>query len=347
MYILGFESSCDETAVALIERGEQDRVIDEQIKSQISIHAKYGGIVPEIASRNHYEVIDHLTTLALKNAGLTIRDIGLIALTQGPGLVGSLLIGLSFVKGLAYTNKIPIAGVDHISAHIESAFIENSEIQYPLLALVVSGGHTTLFYQKSKFETEIIARTRDDAVGEVMDKIAKFFELGYPGGPILDKMYIEGDPGRFKFTYPRMSDGSNDFSFSGYKTAVIRHPEAKGIQTGEQVFKDLIASFLYSVVNYLLSKTRAAVEEKNVKSLILSGGVSRNTLLRQTFRETFGRPGSGIELYIPSPRFCTDNAAMTAWLGYEKYRAFPELNYSDPYLNIYSRALFKKQKKHR
>lgn len=344
MYVLGFESSCDETAVALIERGEQNRVIDEQIKSQISLHAKYGGIVPEIASRNHYEVIDHLTTQTLKNSGLTIRDIELIALTRGPGLIGPLLVGLSFAKGLAFTNKIPIAGVDHIAAHIESAFIENPDIRYPLLALVVSGGHTTLFHQKSKFETEIIAKTRDDAVGEVLDKIAKFFGLGYPGGPIIDNMYPRGDPKRFKFTYPRMSDGSNDFSFSGYKTAVIRHPEIKDVQTGQQAFKDLISSFLHSVVSYLLDKTRAAVEEKKVKSLILSGGVSRNTLLRETFTEAFNAPGSGIRLYIPSPRFCTDNAAMTAWLGYEKYRAFPQHDFFDPYLNVYSRALFKKKK---
>ncbi len=347
MYILGIESSCDETAVAVVERGEKNRVIDEQIKSQIPLHSKYGGVVPEIASRNHYEVIDRLSAEALKNSGLTIRDIGLIALTQGPGLIGSLLVGLSFAKGLSFSNKIPIAPVDHISAHIESAFIDNPDIEYPLIALVVSGGHTTLFYQKTKFETEIISKTRDDAVGEVMDKIAKFFGLGYPGGPILDNMYRDGDPNRFKFTFPRMSDGSNDFSFSGYKTAVIRSrdPEAKEIKPDGQPFKNLVASFLYSVVGYLLKKTRAAVDEKNVKSLIVSGGVSRNTLLRDLFQKEFSSPHSSVKLYIPSPRFCTDNAVMIAWLGYEKYRAFPDANYFDPYLNAYSRALFKKKDK--
>jgi N6-L-threonylcarbamoyladenine synthase len=349
MYILGIESSCDETAIAVIERGQQNHVIDEQIKSQIPLHSKYGGVVPEIASRNHYEVIDLLASAALKNAGLTFRDIDLIALTQGPGLIGSLLIGLSFAKGLSFSNKIPIAPVDHISAHIESAFIENPEIEYPLIALVVSGGHTTLFYQKSKFETEIISKTRDDAVGEIMDKTAKFFGLGYPGGPILDSMYKGGDPNRFKFTFPRMSDGSNDFSFSGYKTAVIRHRhyEAKEIQPDQQIFKDLISSFLHSVVGYLLEKTRAAVEEKKVRSLIVSGGVSRNSLLRETFNKEFNSPTSSVKLYIPSPRFCTDNAAMIAWLGYEKYQTFPHFNYFDPYLNAYSRALFKERRKHR
>lgn len=347
MYILGIESSCDETAVAVIERGAQNRVLAEQIKSQIPLHAKYGGVVPEIASRNHYEVIDDLTTEALKNAGLTINDINLIALTQGPGLIGSLLIGLSFAKGLSFTYNIPIAPVDHIPAHIEAAFIDNPGIAYPLIALVVSGGHTTLFYQQSKFETEILAKTRDDAVGEILDKIAKFFGLGYPGGPILDKIYLGGDPNAYQFTYPKMSDGSNDFSFSGYKTAVIRHREANTMKPDEQRFKDLIASFLYSVVSYMLKKTREAVEEKNVKSLIVSGGVSRNTLLREMFQKEFASPESGVKLYLPAPRFCTDNAAMIAWLGYEKYTAFPGLDYFDGYLNAYSRALFKEKGKHR
>ncbi|HLP57883.1 MAG TPA: tRNA (adenosine(37)-N6)-threonylcarbamoyltransferase complex transferase subunit TsaD, partial [Candidatus Deferrimicrobium sp.] len=258
MYILGIESSCDETAVAVIEREQQggpNRVIDEQIKSQVPLHAKYGGVVPEIASRNHYEVIDLLAAAALKNAGLRPQDIGLISLTQGPGLIGSLLIGLSFAKGLAFTHKIPVAAVDHIAAHIEAAFIENPDIEYPLIALVVSGGHTTLFYQESKFETAVIAKTRDDAVGEVMDKIAKFLGLGYPGGPILDQIYAEGggDIHRFPFTYPRMSDGSDDFSFSGYKTAVLRQArdsDGKVLQPGQPEFKDLVASFLYSVVGY-------------------------------------------------------------------------------------------------
>ena len=357
MYILGIESSCDETAVAVVEReqGGENRVIDEQIKSQVPLHSKYGGVVPEIASRNHYEVIDLLTAAALKNAGLEVQDIRLIGLTVGPGLIGSLLVGLSFAKGLAFTHKIPIAAVDHIAAHIEAAFIENPGIQYPLLALVVSGGHTTLFYQQSKFETEVIGKTRDDAVGEVMDKIAKFLGLGYPGGPILDEIYRNGggDVHRFQFTYPRMSDGSDDFSFSGYKTAVIRQcrqcADDKGItiQADQQEIKDLVASFLYSVVSYLMEKTRSILEKRKVKSLIVSGGVSRNSLLREMFQKEFNKPGRGVNLYMPSPRFCTDNASMVAWLGYEKYLAYPNINYFDSYLNAYSRALFTEKGKHR
>lgn len=345
MYILGIESSCDETAVAVVERGQCNRVLDEQIKSQIPLHAKYGGVVPEIASRSHYETIDLLTAEALKKAGVSINDISLTALTLGPGLIGSLLIGLAFAKGVSMVRKIPIVPVDHIAAHIEAAFIENPDIEYPLVALVVSGGHTTLFHQPSKFETEVLAKTRDDAVGEVMDKVAKFFGLGYPGGPILDKIYPGGDAKRFPFSYPKMSDGSPDFSFSGYKTAVIRHPEAKTIKPDQDIFKDLIASFLHSVVGYLLKKTKEAAQAKRVKSVIVSGGVSRNTLLRQMFMEEFTKPGIPAKLYLPALRYCTDNASMIAWLGYDQYQAFPNANYADPYLNAYSRAMFKEPAK--
>lgn len=345
MYILGIESSCDETAVAVVERKEHNRVIVEQIKSQVPLHAKYGGVVPEIASRNHYEVIDYLTRSVLEKAGLTIHAIDLIAVTQGPGLMGSLLVGLSFAKGLAFAHRIPLAAVDHIHAHIESAFIDNPHIRYPLVALVVSGGHTTLFYQKSRFNIQVLSKTRDDAVGEVLDKVAKFYGLGYPGGPILDELSKKGDKNRFKFTFPRMSDGSDDFSFSGYKTAAIRHPAAADKSTNidprDQTFKDLMASFFNSMVDYLLIKTRAAVERMTPKSLIVAGGVSRSSLLREKFTQAFR--DTPVELYLSSPAYCTDNAAMIAWLGYEKFRAMPNINYFDSHLNSYSRALFKRR----
>jgi N6-L-threonylcarbamoyladenine synthase len=345
MYVLGIESSCDETALAVVERGERNWVIAEKVKSQVLLHAKYGGVVPEIASRNHYEVIDYLTAGVLKEANLTIEDIGLISLTAGPGLIGALLVGLSFAKGLAFAHRIPLVGVDHIYSHIESAFIENPEIEYPLIALVVSGGHTAIFYQKSKFEAEVLSKTRDDALGEILDKIAKFFDLGYPGGPILDRIYKDGDSRRFKFTQPRMSDGSADFSFSGYKTAVIRHPDAQHIDTSTRIFKDLISSFLHSVVDYLLNKTTAAVDNFRVKSVVLSGGVSRNSLLRKKFTEEFA--GKTVKLYLPSLHHCTDNATMVAWRGYERYIRYPDANYADFHLNSYSRAHFRESTKHR
>jgi N6-L-threonylcarbamoyladenine synthase len=344
LLVLGIESSCDETAVAVVERGEKNVVLAEQIKSQIALHSPYGGIVPEIAARTHYEVIDLLTRQALQKAEVGMENIDLLALTQGPGLIGSLLIGLAFAKGLALVQKLPLVAVDHIAAHIEAPFITHKGIEYPLLALVVSGGHTSLFYQKDKFTGQVVAKTRDDAAGEIMDKIAKHFGLGYPGGPLLDSLYAKGNPSRFAFTMPRMSDGGDDFSFSGYKSAVLRQAQRLNIQPDSQDFFDLLASFLHSLVDYLLKKTLSATNKFPVRSLIVSGGVSRNSLLRNRFTQECA--ALGIKLYLPDPVYCTDNAAMIAWLGYEKYQAFPNFNYFNLYLNSYSRALFRQGNRH-
>lgn len=345
MLILGIESSCDETAVAIVERGEKNAVLAEKIKSQVSLHSPYGGIVPEIAARTHYEAIDLLARQALAQAGIGIDRIDLLALTVGPGLIGSLLIGLAFAKGLALAQRLPLVAVDHIAAHIEAPFITQAPIAYPLLALVVSGGHTSLFYQKEKFSGQVVAKTRDDAAGEIMDKVAKYFGLGYPGGPLLDDLYAKGDPGRFAFTVPRMSDGGDDFSFSGYKSALLRQAKSLKVEPGSRDFFDLLASFLRSLVDYLLNKTMAALEKFPARSLIVSGGVSRNSLLRRRFTETCAP--LGINLFLPEPEYCTDNAAMIAWLGYEKFRAYPNLNYFDLYLNSYSRALSRENRRHR
>jgi len=345
MRVLAIETSCDETAVAVVERGDRHAVVAEKVKSQIPLHSRFGGVVPEIASRTHLEVIDGLCADVLEASRFAVSDMDLISVTQGPGLIGSLLVGLSFAKALARTLEIPLVPVDHIRAHIESAFISHREIEYPLIALVVSGGHTSLFYQPSKFEIESIAKTRDDAVGEVMDKIAKFFGLGYPGGPILDRVYASGDPGRFDFTFPRMSDGSDDFSFSGYKTAVLRHARVGGVDRENPAFNDLVASFLDSVVTYLLLNTRKAVEIRNARSVVVAGGVSRNSLLRERFRAGFER--MNIPLYLPEARYCTDNAAMIGWLGYEIFRAHPRADYRDLSLNAYSRSTFRETGKHR
>jgi N6-L-threonylcarbamoyladenine synthase len=265
--------------------------------------------------------------------------------TQGSGLIGSLLIGLSFAKGVSFQKKIPLVPVDHITCHIESAFIDHADISYPLIALIVSGGHTSLFYQPSKFEFELVAKTRDDAVGEVMDKISKFFGMGYPGGPILDGIYESGDPKRFSFTFPRMSDGSDDFSFSGYKTAVLRYAREFNITWESQICHDLVSSFLHSVVEYLFQKTRLAVKSRPVKAVIVAGGVSRNSLLRKIFQ--FGFKEEKIPIFLPSPAYCTDNASMVAWAGYEKYKKFPHENYFDFTLNAYSRSSFRSHAKFR
>lgn len=346
MIVMGIETSCDETAVALVEREDGGgRVLTEKIKSQEALHSPYGGIVPEIASRNHFEYIDRLAFSALKEAEIDLSDVDMLALTLGPGLIGSLLVGLSFAKGLALARRLPLVPVDHIHAHIESAFISHPSIDYPLLALVVSGGHTTLFYQEGKFNYQVLAKTRDDAAGEVMDKIVKFFGLGYPGGPVLDRLYPEGDPRRYPFTLPRISDGSDDFSFSGYKTAVLRYASKESIQSGSRDFHDLLSSFLASTVDYLVSKVISAAERLPVRSVIVSGGVSRNSLLRKRFHEECA--AHSLSLYLPEPRFCTDNATMTAWLGYEIFRAFPDDDYSNLDVNAYSRASFREAKKHR
>ena len=345
MYVLGIESSCDETAVAVVERGERNSVLAEAIKSQIDLHAPFGGIVPEIAARTHYEAIDLLSRQALRQAGIGIDQVELLAVTLGPGLVGSLLIGLAFAKGLAMVRDLPLVAVDHIAAHIEAPFISHAAIAYPLLALVVSGGHTSLFYLEEKFNSRVIAKTRDDAAGEVLDKVAKYFGLGYPGGPLLESLYEKGDPLRFQFTRPRMSDGGDDFSFSGYKSALLRLARESGVRPGSKDYFDLLASFLSALVDYLVGKTLESAKKLPVRSLIVSGGVSRNSLLRQRFGAACA--GQGLALYLPEPRYCTDNAAMIAWLGYEKFLAFPNLNYYDLYLNSYSRALFRENGKHR
>lgn len=345
MIVLGFETSCDETAVAVVRRGENDAVLAETVKSQIPLHAPYGGIVPEIASRTHYQHISKLTAAALKRAGLTVGDVEMLAVTQGPGLIGSLLVGLSFAKGLALAQKLPLVAVDHIQAHVEAAFISHAGIAYPLLALVVSGGHTTLFLQQDRFSGRVVAKTRDDAAGEVMDKIAKHFGLGYPGGPLLDEVYDRGDPAAFAFTPPRMSDGGDDFSFSGYKAAALRLAGQHAIEAGSPAFHDLLASFLKALVEYLVGKTLAAAAASGARSLIVAGGVSRNRLLRARFAAECGR--LRLPLYLPEPRYCTDNAAMIAWLAYEKYLAYPSMNYFDLYLNAYARAPFREKSHHR
>jgi N6-L-threonylcarbamoyladenine synthase len=345
LYVLGIESSCDETAVAVVERGERNVVKAEAIKSQIDLHAPYGGIVPEIAARTHYEAIDRLCRQALRQADIELDEIEMMAVTLGPGLVGSLLVGLAFAKGLAMVHELPLVAVDHIAAHVEAPFISHGNIAYPLLALVVSGGHTSLFYQQDKFKGRVVAKTRDDAAGEVMDKVAKHFGLGYPGGPLLDDLYEKGDAKRFQFTRPRMSDGSDDFSFSGYKSALLRQGQELGVAPGSGDFYDLLASFLSALVDYLLAKTLEAAGKLPVRSLIVSGGVSRNTLLRRRFADACA--ATGLPLYLPEPRYCTDNAAMIAWLGYEKYLAYPNMNYYDLYLNSYSRALFRENRRHR
>jgi N6-L-threonylcarbamoyladenine synthase len=336
MLVLGIESSCDETAAALVEDGRI--VLSNVVASQVKTHRGFGGVVPELASREHLRNIGYVVHQAFKDAGKKQEDIDGIAVTQGPGLIGSLLVGVSFAKAMAVSLGKPLAPVNHIEGHIFSAFIENPDIQYPLLALTVSGGHTSLIYAYSPGNYQSIGRTRDDAAGEALDKIAKFLGLGYPGGPIIDRLSGEGDPSRFAFSIPKISDGKLDFSFSGFKTAALRYIQESGIKSrrsGGKVSKiilDLIASYQKAIIDTLISQTHKAQSRLQPRSILLVGGVSCNSHLRKAFKETFEKEflsspdRDPLRVYFPSPMFTTDNAAMIAAAGTPKLRSSPVLD---------------------
>ncbi|MBZ5497888.1 MAG: tRNA (adenosine(37)-N6)-threonylcarbamoyltransferase complex transferase subunit TsaD [Acidobacteriia bacterium] len=337
MLVLGIESSCDETAAALVEDG---RVVHANVvASQIETHRSFGGVVPELASREHLRNIGFVVRQAFADAGMSYGRIDGIAVTQGPGLIGSLLVGLSFAKAMAFTLKKPLVPINHLEGHIYSAFIEHPEISYPLLALVVSGGHTSLILSPEPDRYQRIARTRDDAAGEALDKLAKFLGLGYPGGPIIDRLARSGDTHGFHFSIPKISDGSLDFSFSGFKTAALRHIEQAGIRPCRSPKKvpqkvlDLVASYQQAIIDTLVAQTRKAARRHSPQSILLVGGVACNSLLRRIFTEAFDEPGEGCRVYYPSPILTTDNAAMIAAAGTPKLRkgASADLN-----LNAYA-----------
>ena len=330
MLVLGIESSCDETAAALVADGR--RVLSNIVASQAKTHRVFGGVVPELASREHLGNIGYVARQAFREAGITQNDIDGIAVTKGPGLVGSLLVGVSFAKALAFSIGKPLVPVNHIEGHIFSAFIENPDIEYPLLALTVSGGHSSLIYSPLPGEYKIIGRARDDAAGEALDKISKFLGLGYPGGPIIDRLAKDGNPRRFAFSIPKISDGSLDFSFSGFKTAALRHIQESGIRPHRggrvsRIILDLVASYQNAIVDTLIRQAKRAEALLQPRSMLLVGGVACNSLLREVFRRTFEdeTPQRGdaapIKVYCPSPVYTTDNAAMIAAAGTPKLRA--------------------------
>jgi N6-L-threonylcarbamoyladenine synthase len=317
MYVLGIETSCDETAAAVLTDGFE--VLSNVILSQDEVHAPYGGVVPELASRQHIKTIDAVVGEALARAGVELKAIDLFAVTQGPGLIGSLLVGLSFAKGLAYFFKKPLVGIDHLEGHVEAAFLENRDIGFPALALLVSGGHTSLYLLEKKLSYRLLGRTRDDAAGEALDKIAKFLGLGYPGGPLIEKLAAGGDQTAFAFSRPRIKDAPLDFSFSGLKTASLKHIRESGITKEHPRLADFLAGFEEAVARPLVDNLARAVDEFGPKSLILCGGVARNTRLRARFRQFADR--QKLPAFIPSPKMCTDNAAMVAALALEKRAA--------------------------
>lgn len=322
MLILGIESSCDETAASVVEDGV--RVRSNVIASQISIHRKYGGVVPEIASREHLEKIDQVVTAALDDAGVTIAGIDGIAVTQGPGLVGSLLVGINYAKGLAYAAGKPIVGVNHIEGHIYSTAFEFPAPEYPALALVVSGGHTNLFLIPEPERYNLVGRTRDDAAGEAFDKVSKLIGLGYPGGPVVDRLARLGNKRAIVFPLAEIKDPDHrlDFSFSGLKTAVLRYvrendiPPVEDPQSASPAILDLCASFQNAVVRALVRSLRRAAEVYAPQTIMLAGGVACNSELRASVAELAS--DLKIPVFIPSPIYTTDNAAMIAAAGYPK-----------------------------
>src|ERR671932_889845 len=323
MLVLGIESSCDETAAAIVRDGRE--MLSSVISSQVDIHKKYGGVVPELASREHLDKIVPVVEEAFARAGFGKEEIDGIAVTQGPGLVGSLLVGLSYAKGMAYALRKPLVGVNHIEGHIYSVAFENPPIEYPAFALVVSGGHTNLFLVPEPGKYKVLARTRDDAAGGAYDKVAKMLGLGYPGGPIIERLAREGDPRSVRFSVPRMGDGRPDFSFSGLKTAVSKHvreTNLKPVASGEepsQAIKDLAASFQSVVVRSLVGTTERLAAEHRPRTLVVAGGVACNKALRAAAGEAAER--LGVPVYFPSPHLSTDNAAMIAAAGTVKLQA--------------------------
>ena len=326
MKVLSIESSCDETAAAVVEDGR--KVLSNIVASQVEEHKIYGGVVPEIASRRHVEAISGVVKNALTEAKCTLNDIDAIAVTYAPGLIGALLVGVNYAKGLSFATGKPLVPVHHLRSHIAANYLTNEELKPPFLALVVSGGHSHIVNVKSYTEFEVIGRTRDDAAGEAMDKAARTVGLPYPGGVNLDKISVNGDENKYKFPVPHLSTGKYDFSFSGLKTFAVNLVHNVS-QKGEEVKPDdLGASFIKTVTDILTKNTISAAKDNNVKQIVLAGGVSANSRLRKKMTEECEK--NGFSLYMPELKYCGDNAAMVGSQGYYEFlsgkRADLELN---------------------
>ncbi len=315
IYILAIESSCDETAAAVVKNGRE--VLSNIILSQINLHTIYGGVVPEIASRKHIENIDIVVEEALSSANINLDNISAIAVTYGPGLVGALLVGVSFAKTLAFSTNKPLIGVHHIKGHVAANFIEHKELEPPFICLIVSGGHTNLVLVKDYNQFEIIGKTRDDAAGEAFDKVARSVGLGYPGGPKIDRKATEGNPFAIKFPKARLNDNKYDFSFSGIKSAVLNYENQAKMKNEEINIADLVASFQKSVVDVLVEHSIMACKEYSFNKIAIAGGVAANSALRRRMKEECDK--NNFSLFYPSPIYCTDNAAMIGVSAYYEY----------------------------
>ena len=314
--ILGIETSCDETSVALVKKGKQ--ILSNIIASQMDIHQQYGGIVPEIASRKHMEFILVTCQEALQKSDVTLQEIDGVAVCYGPGLKGSLLVGLSFGKAVAFALAKPLIGINHIEGHIYANFLDNQKIETPFISCVVSGGHTSLILVKEIGQYQLIGKTRDDAAGEILDKVAKHLGLGYPGGPIIEELAKTGKGDAIYFPRPLLNSNDFDFSFSGLKTAVLYFLGKKNERNESININDLCASLQQAIIDIIRHKTLSCALKYNISNIVLGGGVAANESLRKTLREAAKKVG--ISVYYPPKELCTDNAAMIACAGYYKYK---------------------------
>ena len=333
MYVLGIETSCDDTAAAVLD--DKGMVLANVISSQDNLHQRFGGIVPELASRRHMELITVNVDRALQHASIELNDIGLISVTRGPGLIGSLLVGFSYAKSLAYTLDVPFVGVDHMAGHLLSSFLEEEQPAFPYIALIVSGGTTALFKVADFNKFELIGSTRDDAAGEAFDKIARYLKLGYPGGPVVSRHAESGNPSALALPRSWLEDNSHDFSFSGLKTSVLNHcnrlKQIRGIEEGH--IDDICASFQQAVIDVLVGKTVHAAHLHKIATVALGGGVSANRSLREQM--AMACTDNNLQLHLPAIQNCTDNAAMIGFAGMSKYAAEGAGSFDD---DVFSRS---------
>ena len=316
MNILGIDTSCDETAAAVVADGR--KILSNIISSQVDLHQQYGGIVPELASRKHIESINYIIDQALSEAGVSFEDLGAIAVTNRPGLIGALLVGVAAAKSLAYCYNLPLLGLNHIEGHIYANFIAHDDLPFPHVCLTVAGGHTLLVKVQQEWKYEILGSTLDDAAGEAYDKVAQYLGLGFPGGQIIDQLATKGDSTAIDFPRPMLNSGDYQFSFSGLKTAVRYFADKAKAEGRLPPIEDIAASFQAAVVEVLVRKAIQAAREKDAKAITLSGGVAANSQLRQSMSEAGEE--IGIEVYYPPIQLCTDNAAMIAGMAYHKYQ---------------------------
>lgn len=314
MLVLGIESSCDETAAAVVRDGVE--IVSSVVATQVDVHKLYGGVVPEIASRKHIEAVSAVVTDALDKAGITLNDIDGVAVTQGPGLAGALLVGFCFAKALAFAKKLPIVGVNHLTAHLNAIFLANKQPAFPFVALLASGGHTAIYHVTDYTRCRLLGQTRDDAAGEAFDKVAKLLNLGYPGGVVIDRLAQDGDPQAIKFPRIYLKKDEFDFSFSGLKSAVMRYVQEQEAQGVTPNVHDLAASFQDAVVDVLVKKLFNAAKVMACPRIVTGGGVAANSRLRKVLAAKAAR--QKLELYMPPLSLCGDNAAMVASAGYRQ-----------------------------